>query len=120
MKKLADYKDEEAIELWCDLIEPMTNILGDPKTAKVMRSKKPPLIVAKTILVAHKDDAIAIMLRIDPTPIDGINILTRLVSVVLEFMNNPDLKDFFGSAGQAKMESESSGNAMVIIEDGEA
>lgn len=119
MKKLSDYKNEEAIELWGDLIEPMTNILGDPKTAKVMRSKKPPLIVAKTILTAHKDDAMAIMLRIDPTPIDGINILTRLVSVVLEFMNNPDFKDFFGSAGQAKTESESSGDATESTEDDE-
>lgn len=111
MKKLSDHKGEEAIELWADLLEPMTNILGDPKMAKLLKSKKAPLIIAKGILEAHKKDAVEIMLRIDPTPIDGLNILTRLVGLVLEFMNNPDMKDFFGSAGQEQTADESFGNA---------
>lgn len=113
MKKLSDYKDEEAIELWADLLDPMTNIFSDKKVVKVIQSKKPPLIIAKEILSSHKSDAVKIMLRIDPEPIDGINIVTRLVNLVLEFMNHPELKGFFGSAGQGKTEAESFGNATV-------
>lgn len=117
MKKLSDYKDEEALELWCDLLEPMTAILGDKKVAKVIKSKKPPFLIAKEILSTHKEEAIQIMQRIDPEPIDGINIITRIMSVVLEFMNHPDMKDFFESAGQEQTESESTGNATVSTEE---
>ena len=111
MKKLADYKGEEAIELWADLLDPMTNILSDPKMAKLMGSGKPPLLIAKGILKEHKTDAVEIMLAIDPEPIDGVNIVTRLVSVVLEFLNNEDIKGFFASAGQAQMVNASGGSA---------
>lgn len=117
MKKLADYKDEEAIELWCDLLEPMTAILGDKKVRKVVESKKPPFLIAKEILSSHKDDAIKIMLRIDPEPIDGMNVITRIVAVVLEFMNHPDIRSFFVSAGQEQTDSESTGNATVSTEE---
>ena len=43
MKKLSDYKGDEAIELWADLLEPMTEILGDKDIAKILQdNKKPP------------------------------------------------------------------------------
>lgn len=113
MKKLSDYQGEEAIELWADLLEPATKIIGDPQVANVVKSGKPPFIIASEILKSHKEEAMNIMLRIDPTPIDGMNIITRLVSLVLEFMNNDDLKGFFASAGQANTEQESSGSATV-------
>lgn len=99
MKKLTDYKDEEALELWGDLIGPMARILGDEKTKKVVNTKKP-LDIAKSILADHKQDAMEIMLRIDPTPLDGLNIVTRLVGVILEIMNNEELRGFFVSAEQ--------------------
>ena len=40
MKKLSDYQGEEALELWADLIEPMSEILVDPEMKKVFESKK--------------------------------------------------------------------------------
>ena len=104
MKKLSDYKNEEALDLWADLLDPMTKILGDPEMQKVFRSGKPPFLIAKEILSAHKAEAIQIMLRVDDTPVDGLNILTRLVGLVLELMNNEDMKSFFVSAGQAMTE----------------
>ncbi len=115
MKKLSDYKDEEALELWGDLLDPMTRILADDNVQKSLNSGKAPFLIAKDILAAHKEDAVAILLRIDPTPIDGVNIIMRVVSVVLEFMNTPELKGFFKSAGQDKTESESTGSATANI-----
>lgn len=117
MKKLADYQNDEAIELWADLLEPMTSILGDKAVANVIKSGKPPFLIAKEILKTHTEDAKKIMLRIDPTPIDGLNIITRLVSLVLEFLNNDDLKSFFPSAEQAKKESESSISVVESTQD---
>jgi hypothetical protein len=63
----------------------------------------------------HKDEAVSILLRIDPTPIDGMNFIVRLVNLVMEFVNNEDLKGFFGSAERARTGSESSGSATANI-----
>lgn len=116
MKKLSDYKDEEALDLWCDLLDPMTAILGDERIQEGM-GNKPPFLIAKDILATHKKEALQIIKRVDPEPLDGMNIIIRTVNVVLEFMNHPDLKDFFASAGQGKTEKESSGDAMESTEE---
>lgn len=117
MKKLSDYEGNEAIELWADLLKPMTKIFGDPDVANVMKSHKPPVIIAQTILESHTAEATEIMLRIDPTPINGLNLITRLVSLVMEFVNTEELRGFFPSVEPDVMESESGGSAMANTED---
>lgn len=117
MKKLSDYKGEEAIELWADLLEPMTNILGDQSLMGNV-SGKPPLIIAKEVLENHSAEAIEIMLRIDPTPLDGMNILLRLVALLQDIWQNKDIVSFFKSAEQEKEEKESSGSATENTEGG--
>lgn len=116
MKKLSDYKGDEAIELWADLLEPLTLILGDKKVQKVIQSKKPKITIAKEILKSHKQEAVDIMLRIDPEPIDGLNIVLRLVGIITDIGQNDEIKSFFGYAEQAKTVNESSGSAMENIE----
>lgn len=120
MKKLSDYKGEEAIEVWGDLLDPTIKILADPVVAKAMRTGKAPLEIAKEVLKNHKNEAKEIVLRVDPTPIDGINFPARIASIVMDFLNNDAMKDFFASAGQAKMEEEPTGSATENIEDVEA
>ena len=120
MKKLSDYKDDEAIELWGEMLDPMIRILGDKSIASDLRTGKPPLIIAKDIIKTHTEDAREIMLLIDPTPIDGINVIARLASIVMDFIRNDSLKDFFKSAGQAMTEEEPTGSATEITEDAEA
>lgn len=116
MKKLADYKDAEAIELWADLLAPMTSIIADEKVAKTVKSGKPPFIIASEILKTHKKDATEILLRIDPTPIDGLNLIVRIIDIVIEIMNNEEVKGFFSSAEQATTLKEISGSATVNTE----
>lgn len=115
MKKLSDYQGEDAIELWADLLDPMTAILGDPDIAKVLQdSKKPPLLKAKAVLKKYKKEAEAILLRIDPEPLNGLNIIIRLVSILVEAGQDEEVKAFFGFAGQAETASESSGSPTEI------
>lgn len=116
MRKLSDYTGDEAVELWADLLDPMSAILSDPEIAGMSKSRKPPMMIAKAILKSHATEAKEIMLRIDPTPVDGLNFATRFISLVLEFMNNEDLKGFFVSAGQEQTESEYSGAVTEITE----
>lgn len=115
MKKLSDYKGEEALELWGDLLEPLTAILGDKKIANVIQSGQPKLLIAKEILNEHSKDAEKILLRIDPTPINGLNIIVRLVALLAEIEQDETVKSFFGFAEQVKTGKESTGSPTETI-----
>lgn len=116
MKKLSDYKGDEAIELWADLLEPLNAILGDDTVRTTIQSGKSKMMIAKDILKTHKKEAVDILLRIDPEPINGLNIILRLVALIADIGQNDEIKSFFGYAGQEQTESESSGFVMVNTE----
>lgn len=120
MKKLSDYEGEKAIELWADLLESMSEIFSDERVAEVMRDDtKSKLDVVKIILKLHKKAAKQMLLRVDPTPINGLNIITRFMSLLVEIGQDPDAGVFFGFAGQAIKENASFGSPTEITEDGE-
>lgn len=119
MKKLSDYEGEAAIELWADMLEPMNDILADPRTAEVVKSGKSRLIIAKTIFKNHPEEAKRILLTIDPTPLNGLNIILRLVAVLADLGQNEEIKGFFGYAEQVQTEDESGGLPTENTEDGE-
>lgn len=95
MKKISDYKDEEALELWADIMETAAIIVADPELKEIIDAKKPKLMIAHFILKNHKEEAKEILLRIDPTPINGLNFLTRIMSVLSEIGDSEELADFF-------------------------
>lgn len=119
MKRLSDYKGEEAIELWGDLLDSITKILGDKDIAKSLNSGKPKMLIAGDILKSHKKEAKEILLRIDPEPLNGLNIVLRLVNILIELGENETVRSFFESAEQAKRENTSSGFVMVNTEEKE-
>lgn len=119
MKKLSDYKGEEAIELWADLLDPFIEIVGDPKISGMLRARKAPIVIAKEILKTYKEQAIQILLRIDDTPINGLNILFRLAGLITDIGNDPTIKSFFASSAEEKKGETPSGSAMENIEEKE-
>lgn len=116
MKKLSDYRGDEAIELWADLLDPLARILSDKKVEAAVKSGKPKLFIAKEILKSHKEDATEILLRIDPEPINGLNIILRLIALLTDIGQNEEIKSFFGYAVQAKTDNKSSGFVMENTE----
>lgn len=114
MKKLSDYKDEEAIELWADLIEPMSTIFADGKVRELYGSNITKIEMAKMILKLHPKESIDILKSIDPTPVDGLNIIFRLIALLTDLGRSNEFESFFGFAEQEQTESESSGSATVI------
>lgn len=110
MKKLSDYQGEEAIDLWADLMEPAATILADKEVAAVMQEKgKPPIVIVHKILKRHKKEAIEILTRIDSTPVNGLNAVTRLLVLIGELMEDEVARSFFATQGQT-MAGESSGS----------
>ena len=114
MKKLSDYQGDEAIELWANLLDPLSEIFTDEKIRKIVQSGKPTISIAKEILKLHKKEAVEILTTIDPEPIDGLNIVLRLVNLLAEIGQSEEIKSFFGYAEQAKTDTESSGSVMEI------
>ena len=105
MKRLSDYKGEEAIELWADLLEPLSAIFTDKEIAELAKEEKLNyLSMATIVLKSHSTEAVAILERIDDTPVDGLNILTRLIGLLTEIGETEYAKSFFGFAGQDKKE----------------
>lgn len=104
MKKLSDYQGEEAIELWVDLLDNLSVILSDKEIAKIVKSGDTKINIAKKILKLHGKEAVEILERIDDTPVNGLNIVVRLVELITEIGQNEELQSFFGYAEQAKTE----------------
>lgn len=100
MKKLSDYKGDEALELWGDLMEPIMTMLADDEVQKIYKSGKPKVFIATELLKMHKKEVSQILLRIDPTPLDGMNVVIRLVGLLTDFSTVPEIASFFESAGQ--------------------
>lgn len=112
MKKISDYQGEEAIELWGDLLEPLAVIFADPEVQLSVTGSGSILSKAQLILSKHKKEAVQILEKIDPTPINGLNVVSRLVNLILEIKNSGEFQDFFESAAQEKTERVSSGSVM--------
>lgn len=117
MKRLSDYVNEDAIDLWANLLDPICNIFQDEEVRKGVFSGASVLEKAQTILRLHKKDAVNLLLAIDPTPVNGLNLITRLLDVLTEIENSEEFGSFFGSQRQAVTEDESSGSAMVNTEE---
>ena len=104
MKKLSDYKGNDAIELWADLLDPLSAIFTDKAIADVVHSGQSKIKIAQAIIKNHAQDAVDILTRIDDEPIDGLNIIIRLVELITEIGQNEDVKRFFGFAAEQTSE----------------
>ena len=113
MKRLSDYKGEKAIDLWADLIELAAEIMTDEEVQSAFL--EPKIVLAKVMLRRHPKEVYKIIKRIDNSPVDGLNILVRLVHLLNEFTENEELKAFFGLQSQSEIEGYS-GSAMENTE----
>lgn len=105
MKKLSDYKGEEAFELWADLMEPIVHVLQDEEVIRMMRDRASRFRLAAYILREHKEEAVQITERIDPEePVNGLNLIVKVVRLLAEIGSDPIVADFFGSPESEKTE----------------
>lgn len=110
MKKLSEYKDEEALTLVADLIDPITDILGDKEVVSTFRKGK--LNGVKLAIKKHSKSVFQCLAILEQVPVDEYhcNVIT-LPKTILDIINDTDLIDFFSSQSQ-QMDEESSGSAM--------
>ena len=100
--KLTDYKNEDALDLLADILEPLSKILIDKEVQKLASdSATDKMQAAKVLLKSHPKEIIQIMARIDGVPVEEyeLGILT-LPTRLIELFNDEALLSFFRSQGQ--------------------
>ena len=99
--RLSDYKDEEALDLLVELIEPAAEIFSDKEIAELVRSNGAPMSAVKLAIKKHKKSVIQILATLEGVPVEQYhcNIFTLPIAL-LDILNDKDLMDFFSLQGQ--------------------
>ena len=110
MKKLSEYRDEEALDLLADILDPITEIIGDKELMNTFR-KKSRMEGVSYMIKNHKKALIRCMAAMEGVPLKDYHCnIVSLPKDVLEILNDKELLAFFKSQSQ-QMEEESSGSA---------
>ena len=98
MKKLSEYKDDEALDLLADIIVPASTIFADKQVKDAFKSQNK-LKAAKVVIKNHKKEIVEILARLDGVSAEDYhcNVFTLPV-VVLQILQDKELVDFFSSA----------------------
>lgn len=121
--RLSEIKGTDAIDVIADIIDPVTVILADKEIQEAIETKKPYLLIAKTILKNQKEailEVLAVLHKEDPKEFKPslIELPIMLVQLVQDVMNNKELVDLFQLQG-VKTASVSSFPAMQNTEGAE-
>ena len=105
MKKLSEYKDDEALDLLADLLEPCIEMFADKELAALIRSNNKIKAVSHAIK-EHKKEVVQIMARLNGKEVKDFhyNVIT-LPKMVLEVLNDKELLDFFSQQGENGVET---------------
>ena len=97
--KLSEFKDDAALDLIADIIEPATEILADPAIKEAFSRSK--MAAIKVAIKNHKSAIKEIIARLDgKTPEECHFTALSLPVKLLSLLNDPDLQQLFMSSGQ--------------------
>ena len=104
MRRLSEYKGEEAIDLLAELIDPAMEIMADTEVADMLQKRKIGAAV-KPILKKHKQAVITILAALNGKGADEyakeINVFT-IPKLLLGVLNDPELINLFSFAEQTE------------------
>ena len=95
--KLSDYKNEDALDLLADIIDPVSEIMTDKELQKAVKGQNK-LGVVKAIIKSHKTEILQILATLDGVPVEEYecNVFTLPVRI-MELVNDKELASFFTS-----------------------
>lgn len=119
MKKLKDYKDEQALDLLAEVFEPAIAIMSDDEFLTAFDKNR--LQAVKIAIKNHKNEVMQILAAMEGVPVEeyhcSIFVLPiRLGEIIIQIMNNPDLMAFFTPQGEKKSKT-SFGSATANTEE---
>lgn len=101
--KITDFKNEEALDLLSDILEPTAKIIGDPKLSLAVKNKANKITVIRLAIKNHKPEVIEILARLNGKKPEeySCNIIT-ITAGLMDLLNDEELMDFFVSQAQTK------------------
>lgn len=107
MKKLSEYRDEEALSLLADLIDPCVIVFSDEEFVQSVRSGDK-VSAVKCVLKNNQSSVLEILALLEGVPkADYHCSLTSLPAILLSILNDAELLAFFDSQGQMMAETSS-------------
>jgi hypothetical protein len=98
--KLSDYKNEDALDLLADLLEPVSEIMTD-KELQTIAAKGDKMALVKYVLKNKKQQVVQILARMENKTVNEYNAtLTEMFAQLLDVMNDKVMNDFFASQAQ--------------------
>lgn len=114
--KERNLSNEESLDLFADLLEPVAEILADKDVKEAFESKK--ICGVKLAIKNHKAEVIQILALVDGIPVEEYKVsVFTLPMKLLELLNKPEVSELFQSQGQMKVAA-TSGSATGNTEDG--
>lgn len=100
--RISDFKNEDAIELMADLLEPIGDLISHKEVQEAIQSKQSKLAIARTMLKYGKEEILFILATLNGVPVseftcNPVSILKDLLII----LNDPEMEeftDFFTSA----------------------
>ena len=114
--KLSDYKDEAALDLLAELIEPAAEIMGDQDVIEAAKSENMAR-VASVAIKRHKRAVLCVLAALDGVPVEQYHCnIFSLPAKLVELFNDPDITQLFSFADQTG-EPTASGPLMASTEE---
>ena len=101
MKKISEFKNEEAVDLLADIIDPCTIIVNDEEIRNEFTNNK--MSAIKLGLKRYKKEVIQILARLEDVPVEEyectpVTIITKFV----ELFNDEEFNDFLSSLAETE------------------
>lgn len=96
-RNLADIKDDEALDLLADILDPVIEIASDPKVKEMVGDEKISRVQAvQYVIKNHKKPIMQILAMLDGVPVEEYhcNLLT-LPAKLLAIFNDPEVMKLF-------------------------
>ena len=115
---MAERTNEEKLDLFADLLEPVAAILGDKDIRDSVNGGNAHVRTAALAIRKHKAEVIQILALLDDVPVEeySVNLLALPVKLV-RLLNKPEVQELFIGADQMNVAA-SSGSAMGNTGDG--
>jgi hypothetical protein len=108
MKLLSDYKNEEALDLLVEILEPATEMMSDKDVISKLYSKDQRMEGVKLMIAKHKRAVINILAALDGCPVDQYEFgFFTLPTRLIEVLNDKELLTFFMQQQTVSSESTS-------------
>lgn len=117
MKRLSEYKNEEAIDLLVEILDPCAEMMSDEEAMDLLNDKDTRMDGVKLIIKNHKRAVISLLAALDGIPVDQYECSFFAIPLrLIEILNDKELLSFFMDA--RTMSSETSfGSAMENTEE---